>query len=109
MRLPLTFANRVKNAASAAPASPTVNGAEASSPAPSLSPQASTPTVDPTSVPPVDAPASEPEHLAPLPRPAAAGHVIGQVLPIYFVGDESHSMRGRADRRGQSGMVDLRG
>ena len=111
---PLTFANRVRNAASATPAFPTVNGAEASTPAPSPIPQTLTPKPVPASVPsPVAVPASEPEHLAPLPLPVA-GQVVGQALPIYFVGDESHSMRGEPiaavnHRSGHNqGLVDLR-
>lgn len=87
------FCQSSEDAASATPAFPTVNGAEASSPAPSPVPQGSTPSLAPQIVPPVAAPAWEPQHLAPLPRPAAAGQVIGQVLPIHFVGDESYSMR----------------
>lgn len=48
--------------------------------------------------------ASDPE----IPTPAAAGQVIGQVLPIYFVGDESHSMRGDPIAAVNQGLVDLR-
>ena len=105
---PLTFANRVRNAASATPAFPTVNGAEASTPAPSPIPQTLTPKPVPASVPsPVAVPASEPEHLAPLPLPVA-GQVVGQALPIYFVGDESHSMRGDPIAAVNQGLVELR-
>jgi uncharacterized protein YegL len=57
--------------------------------------------------PPVAAPASPPDHLAP-PPPPAAGRVVGQVLPIYFVGDESHSMRGDPIAAVNQGLVDLR-
>ncbi len=36
------------------------------------------------------------------------GPVVGQVLPIYFVGDESHSMRGAPIEAVNQGLVDLR-
>jgi len=53
---------------------------------------------------PVAAPAYAPEdagaHLT--------GQVIGQVLPIYFVGDESHSMRGDPVAAVNHGLVELR-
>jgi uncharacterized protein YegL len=42
-----------------------------------------------------------------LPAPAG-GQIIGQVLPIYFVGDESHSMRGDPIEALNQGLVDLR-
>ena len=40
------------------------------------------------------------------PGPAAA--VVGQVLPIYFVGDESHSMAGDPIAAVNRGLIDLR-
>ncbi|MGA2927906.1 MAG: VWA domain-containing protein [Solirubrobacteraceae bacterium] len=44
-----------------------------------------------------------------MPRfPAAPGTVIGQVLPMYFVGDESHSMAGAPIAAVNQGLVDLR-
>jgi len=99
MRLSLpTTANRLKSAAAPPAPSPTVAEPEVSSPPPvSLF---STPT-------PVAAAASEPEQLSSPPRPAA-GQVIGQVLPIYFVGDESHSMRGDPIAAVNQGLLDLR-
>ena len=42
------------------------------------------------------------------PAPAAAGTVIGQVLPMYFVGDESHSMAGDPIAAVNQGLIDLR-
>jgi hypothetical protein len=43
-----------------------------------------------------------------VPAPAPAGTVIGQVLPMYFVGDESHSMAGDPIAAVNQGLVDLR-
>ena len=58
---------------------------------------------DPAAVPtPVAAPAVAGES----PAPAAA--VVGQVLPIYFVGDESHSMAGDPIAAVNRGLIDLR-
>ncbi len=42
------------------------------------------------------------------PPPVAPGAVIGQVLPMYFVGDESHSMSGDPIAAVNQGLVDLR-
>ncbi len=42
------------------------------------------------------------------PAPRAPGVVVGQVLPIYFVADESHSMRGAPIAAVNQGLVDLR-
>jgi uncharacterized protein YegL len=42
------------------------------------------------------------------PPPVAPGAVIGQVLPMYFVGDESHSMAGDPIAAVNQGLVDLR-
>ncbi len=75
---------------------------------PSTTPQPTTP--DPAGAPPhppvgVSAPA--PIHLA-SPPPSAAAQVVGQVLPIYFVGDESHSMSGDPIVAVNQGLVDLR-
>ena len=39
---------------------------------------------------------------------APAGSVIGQVLPMYFVGDESHSMAGEPIAAVNQGLIDLR-
>jgi uncharacterized protein YegL len=64
------------------------------------------------------APASDPGSdpgLAPSPPPEAgagagsrAGPALGQVLPIYFVGDESHSMAGEPIAAVNQGLIDLR-
>jgi uncharacterized protein YegL len=40
--------------------------------------------------------------------PPPAGSVIGQVLPMYFVGDESHSMAGEPIAAVNQGLIDLR-
>jgi uncharacterized protein YegL len=56
-------------------------------------------------------PQSEPEPTAApptAPAPATAAPVIGQVLPIYFVGDESHSMAGDPIAAVNRGLIDLR-
>ena len=63
--------------------------------------------------PPVAAPAPEvagaaPEPVTAAPVPAPAGTVIGQVLPMYFVGDESHSMAGDPIAAVNQGLIDLR-
>ncbi len=39
---------------------------------------------------------------------AAPGTIVGQVLPIYFVGDESHSMAGAPIAAVNQGLLDLR-
>ena len=55
-------------------------------------------------------PATEPSAIgpgAPL-RARAGGTVIGQVLPMYFVGDESHSMAGDPIAAVNQGLIDLR-
>lgn len=58
---------------------------------------------DPAAAPtPVAAPAAAGEP----PAPVAA--VVGQVLPIYFVGDESHSMAGDPIAAVNRGLIDLR-
>jgi uncharacterized protein YegL len=72
--------------------------------------------VEPMVPPPVAAAGVEPESgAAPASRPAlwagreaSAGSVIGQVLPMYFVGDESHSMAGEPIAAVNQGLVDLR-
>jgi uncharacterized protein YegL len=56
---------------------------------------------------PVAAPPTPAAQIPPAPQPAA-GQVIGQVLPIYFVGDESHSMRGAPIDAVNQGLIDLR-
>lgn len=43
-----------------------------------------------------------------VPAPAPVGAVIGQVLPMYFVGDESHSMAGDPIAAVNQGLIDLR-
>ena len=58
---------------------------------------------DPTTTMPV---AADPAMGAPAPVPARAA--VGQVLPIYFVGDESHSMAGDPIAAVNQGLVDLR-
>ncbi len=74
-------------------------------------------SADDQSIPsPVAAPASDPvvsepavsEPTAIVPPPAPAGTVIGQVLPMYFVGDESHSMAGDPIAAVNQGLIDLR-
>jgi len=55
---------------------------------------------------PVSAPAVGGAPLAAVPAPAAS--VIGQVLPMYFVGDESHSMAGAPIAAVNQGLIDLR-
>ncbi len=52
------------------------------------------------------APATAPA--APVPAQARVAQVIGQVLPIYFVGDESHSMAGDPIGAVNQGLADLR-
>jgi uncharacterized protein YegL len=50
-----------------------------------------------------------PEPATPAPvRAPAPGTVIGQVLPMYFVGDESHSMAGDPIAAVNQGLIDLR-
>ena len=100
MKLSLPLSNPANHSATTGPTSLAVAETEASSPVPSPASQVSTPT-------PVPAPVSGPADLAAPPRPAA-GQVIGQVLPIYFVGDESHSMRGDPIAAVSHGLVDLR-
>jgi uncharacterized protein YegL len=72
--------------------------------------------LEPVVPPPVAAPGVEPE-AGPAPgskpglwagSPAPAGSVIGQVLPMYFVGDESHSMAGEPIAAVNQGLIDLR-
>jgi uncharacterized protein YegL len=93
---------------SSSSASSDLTGAEAASPAPSPAPEPATSITAVTPSPlPVAAPASEPDHLTP-PPPPAAGQVVGQVLPMYFVGDESHSMGGDPITAVNQGLTDLR-
>ncbi len=86
-------------------------------PAPLWSSTASTQTVTPVSSPPPMPVSAAPPMPVPTPggRPltptatlAPAGTVIGQVLPMYFVGDESHSMAGAPIAAVNEGLVDLR-
>jgi uncharacterized protein YegL len=73
-------------------------------------------SVEPVVPPPVAAPGEEPgEGASPAARPALwageqapVGSVIGQVLPMYFVGDESHSMAGEPIAAVNQGLIDLR-
>ena len=53
--------------------------------------------------------ASEPTAVIPTPVPAPlwAGPAVGQVLPMYFVGDESHSMAGDPIAAVNQGLIDL--
>jgi len=53
-------------------------------------------------------PAGPLETVAGPPAPARAGAAIGQVLPMYFVGDESHSMAGDPIGAVNQGLIDLR-
>lgn len=116
MKLSLPSGNPFKSAPGPAPGSPPAPSspaaaASASSAAPLWTqPPAATeapPPVAAQAPPPVAAPGSAPEQLAAPPAPAA-GQVIGQVLPIYFVGDESHSMHGDPIAAVNSGLVELR-
>jgi uncharacterized protein YegL len=103
MKLPVRSRNPITPEPSAA-VSPAATPTEPSAAAP----QAATPTPVAASTPhPVAAPASDTDHLA-SPPPPAAGQVVGQVLPMYFVGDESHSMRGHPIAAVNQGLVDLR-
>ena len=43
-----------------------------------------------------------------VPSGGSAPAVIGQVLPMYFVGDESHSMAGDPIAAVNQGLIDLR-
>lgn len=66
---------------------------------------------DPSIPAPVAAPGTEPAGASSEPTtnvPAPAGTVIGQVLPMYFVGDESHSMAGDPIAAVNQGLIDLR-
>lgn len=58
---------------------------------------------------PSDTAAASPEPQAPVtpPRPVG-GPLLGQVLPMYFVGDESHSMRGTPIDAVNQGLIELR-
>ena len=109
MKLSMPSATRASTAAPVAPNTSAMTDAEPSTPV--VGPAASQPsTPDPEGAPthpPVGVPASAPSHLASPPVPWA-GQVIGQVLPIYFVGDESHSMSGDPIVAVNQGLVDLR-
>ncbi len=54
----------------------------------------------------VPTPVAAPASVGEPPAPVAA--VVGQVLPIYFVGDESHSMAGDPIAAVNRGLIDLR-
>jgi uncharacterized protein YegL len=71
------------------------------------------PSTDPTQpVAPPAEPVTEPppseDSRSPALTPTVAAQVIGQVLPIYFVGDESHSMAGASIAAVNQGLADLR-
>jgi uncharacterized protein YegL len=51
------------------------------------------------------APATAPQAAVPTP---VGGRILGQVLPMYFVGDESHSMRGGPIDAVNQGLIELR-
>ena len=85
-------------------------------PAPPISP-AQAPAVSAPPAPPVSAPPARPVAPPPVPAPAFGGGraagappdaAVGQVLPIYFVGDESHSMAGAPIAAVNQGLLDLR-
>ena len=97
MKASLSSLDPIQRAAGAAPTSPTASTADAAA-------AMSTP-VQARSIPtPVAAPAYAPEDAG----AQLTGQVIGQVLPIYFVGDESHSMRGDPVAAVNHGLVELR-
>ena len=82
-------------------------GQPASPPVPSDSPPSPTPPGAPE--PGVVPATSDPAALSGPPAPATSpGTVVGQVLPIYFVGDESHSMAGAPIAAVNQGLLDLR-
>ncbi len=87
MKLKLPSSNRAAKA-----------GPPASPPVPAASPPPATPPGAPN-----------PSALSGAQEPATApGTVVGQVLPIYFVGDESHSMAGAPIAAVNQGLLDLR-
>jgi hypothetical protein len=61
----------------------------------------------PVTPPPIAAEGFRAERMTP-PADPHAGPAVGQVLPIYFVGDESHSMAGAPITAVNQGLVDLR-
>ncbi|MBV8990702.1 MAG: VWA domain-containing protein [Solirubrobacterales bacterium] len=82
-------------------------GPPASPPVPAASPPSPTPPGAPE--PGVVPGTSDPAALSGPPAPATSpGTVVGQVLPIYFVGDESHSMAGAPIAAVNQGLLDLR-
>jgi uncharacterized protein YegL len=97
MKLTLPHPNRVRNAVAAPSRTPASRPPDPAAPPPAI---AAPPR-------PVAAPAAQPEPPAP-PVPLWNGPVVGQVLPIYFVGDESHSMRGAPIAAVNQGLIDLR-
>lgn len=110
MKTPLLFSQRPDDPAPTTPDAPTLTGAEQPSTASAPDHEPPTPAASVTPTPaPVAAPASAEDHLASPSSPrSAAGQVVGQVLPIYFVGDESHSMHGDPIAAVNHGLVDLR-
>jgi len=100
MKLKLPSSNRTGKAASG----PSPPVAPVPQPEPEPSPPPALASV--SSLPPVPAPAFGPAPVAAVPSPAET--VIGQVLPMYFVGDESHSMAGAPIAAVNQGLIDLR-
>lgn len=111
--------------ATTSPSEQTIAVSEPNAPAPEAAEPAAPEAVEPA------APASEPAGVSPVPEapqsehlptpvpahPAAAtpvrapgglGQAVGQVLPIYFVGDESHSMAGDPIEAVNHGLMELR-
>ena len=76
-------------------------------PLPSADPaQLPAPTAAPVAANPEPPPQEDPG--SPAATSTLATQVIGQVLPIYFVGDESHSMAGASIEAVNQGLADLR-
>jgi uncharacterized protein YegL len=99
-------------------------GAPAGAGAPDPAEPATTPLAEPATAP-LWGPAAPAEPVVPAPVAAPAGGadadvspgaragepapaVVGQVLPMYFVGDESHSMAGEPIAAVNQGLIDLR-
>ena len=97
MKASLSSLDPIHRAAGAAHTSPTASTTDAAA-------AMSTPVQERSIPAPVAAPTYAPEDAGAHPT----GQVIGQVLPIYFVGDESHSMRGDPVAAVNHGLVELR-
>jgi uncharacterized protein YegL len=112
MKLKLPSSNRTGKAppgpsppdASAVAPPPPVASADPPQPEPSASVQLA--SVSPLPDQSGSAPAIGGAPIAAVPAPAQS--VIGQVLPMYFVGDESHSMAGAPIAAVNQGLIDLR-